>query len=144
MSVSANDYLHWVKISIKDEKYNEYPSLLWSGLPFHTRNKFDWYFKYRAALIIVNNPRFKVEITWGHKLNISLQEKERKDKVNAVRSSKALITKYTKQINEYVRNYNEIFPIEEDQRYQKAMCRLNQVKAKLIELEKHENSTKHI
>lgn len=138
MSVYAGDYVHWVKIIVKDENHNQLKGLLWEGLPFQTRSKFDWYFKYRAALIVVANPRYKVEVRWGHTLVIPREEYEKKERANRIRSKRSLVTKMTNRLNAYKRLYNEIFPIEDDDKYKRAMAKLSLVKQELKQLEKNE------
>lgn len=134
-NMAVTDYLHWVKIVVKDERFNDVETIVWKDLPWATRTKFNWYFKYRAALITVKNPRYKVEMFWGNYLAISKEAKEAKDRRNKIAGKKATITKWKNKVELYKNNYTEIFPIETDKRYLSATCRIAREEAELKQLE---------
>lgn len=64
-TTSAYDVVHYVIIKVYGSHREIVEVMRWDGLPFGTRTRFDWYFKYRAALLQVKYPRLDVVMTWG-------------------------------------------------------------------------------
>lgn len=61
------DSLFWFRIKVYTKRGGEMvETLYWELLPFEVRMKWDWYFKYRAALLQVKYPRFVVDCIWGN------------------------------------------------------------------------------
>lgn len=107
----------------------------WTGLPFKTYMKFQWYFQYRAALIKVQNPRLFVEICpfqYDHVLKV---DEIRKRLTDRQRSAKAKVTEFTNKIELAKRHWNQLFPIEEDDLYKRAMTKLELKKNEVTELQ---------
>lgn len=104
-------------------------------LPYEVAIKWHWYFKYRAALIQVNNPRWYVELTSGsHEFVMPIEEKRRllKDKITA---KKAKITKVINEFERVKREWVSIFPIEQDHRYEPTVLKIEELKNELKSLE---------
>lgn len=133
--------VHWVKIVVFKKGYGSevIKTIIWDGLPFPLRTKWDWYFKYRAALEQVNNPRSHVHFTWG---NTPAEGKpltqQLKDRLT---SRKALVTKTENAIRKY-ENANQkllIWEKETDEMYQKALEKLSNYRDEMHEAEQELN-----
>jgi len=114
--MNVGERVHWVIIVVKTRMGGQ--TLWWKkweNLPWNTRTKFDWYFKYRAALAQVNNPRAEVEFRWGHEpatgntLEIAYK--------NKLKGKRATITKFENAIKEAESTWDQLFPITDDIRY---------------------------
>lgn len=90
-----------------------------NDLPMNLRIKYDWYFKYREALIIIKNPKNYTELSFvaydAPKETIEqIELKRSKDKLKA---AKAKVTKIENRMNLFKSEYNSLFPIQEDPIY---------------------------
>jgi hypothetical protein len=100
-------------------------SLSWEDLPFPIRMKYDWYFKYRAALLQVENPRATVQIfSWkGHA--------EGRSEINIIagrmRAKKAKVTEYRNKLARAEKAWTDLFPIQEDPLYIKALAKVERL-----------------
>lgn len=88
-------------------------------LPINLRIKYDWYFKYREALVRIQNPKNYTEITFvaydAPKETIDqIELKRSKDKL---RAAKAKLTKIENRMKLFKSEYNSLFPIQEDPIY---------------------------
>lgn len=94
------------------------------GFTYANFNKWQWFFKYRAALIQVNHPRWTVHYTTGFEVYKPTQEalaKRNRDKYRAVTSQ---ITAIRNRMAHGKRNWVELFPIEDTAAWQNAECKL--------------------
>lgn len=129
---SATDVVHWFKIVVYDSKRNIIERLFWSNLSWKIRIKYDWYFKYRAALFQVKYPRNTVEVTWG---NVQAEGKSLNTIIkNKIKSKRAKITEYKNKLQKVKNEWVSIFPIEEDISYKKAIEKINRLDNELQEL----------
>lgn len=135
MIQSSLEYRFWYRIIVK-QKPGDYPiieDLSWSGLPFHTRMKFNWYFRYRAALLQVKYPKHEVIQHWGKE---EPTEQQKADSLrNKIRAKKGKITEIQRKLAMARDKWAEIFPIEEDAYYLRAVEKLNRLKQELKEME---------
>lgn len=94
-------------------------------------HRWRWYFKYRAALIQVQNPKAGVELNMGaYKYTLPDDEYEAKLK-NLILAAKRKITEFQRKIDHARRNWNEIFPIEENPLWLKVQEKLNDYQSRL-------------
>lgn len=106
-----------------------------TGFKFENFMKWLWFFKYRAALYQVKNPKHWVEFRTGsYDYVMPLDEKIKKLK-DAIQGKKANITKIENRIKENTANWNELFPIEDDKFYKEAVEKVNRLKIELAILE---------
>ena len=127
---NATEVVHFFNIKVYNSKPGDVIEFLsWSGLRFDLRMKHDWYFKYRAALLQVKHPRAIVECTWGSEpatgktLEQILEQKRR--------AKRAKVTKYINLLQKARLNWSSLFPIEEDAQYQRAVAKIERIKAEL-------------
>lgn len=107
--------------------------LKWSDLRFELRMKYDWYFKYRAALLQVKYPKYEVNTFWG-------QEKPSERTFGQImdariRSKKSKICEYKNKLEKAKASWSYIFPIEDDPLFQKAVDKIARLEKELTELE---------
>ena len=127
---------HWVSIRVFTRFGNGelLEELYWGNLRFEIRTKYDWYFKYRAALMQVKYPKRYVEFLWGN------QKPTGKTLVQILRNKlirkKGKITEFTNKKNRAEAKYDELFPIEQHPVYVKFLEKLNRLKVEKDILEK--------
>lgn len=133
----------WVKIIVKTDQGpngDVIQKLYWKDLPYQTRLKFDWYFKYRAALAQVQNP--KAFVDFAHGSEQGSVELARIQKRNQLISARAQVTKIQNALDKFVQNWNSLFPIEEDADYKKALGKLSEYLIKVKTLEDEISETR--
>lgn len=132
--MSASMVGHWVAINARTKMGGDMiEHLRWDNMSFDVRCKWDWYFKYRAALIQVKHPRAHVEFLWGHEqAKGALLENIHK---NRIRAKKGKITEVENKLQKAREIWNELFPIEDYEPYQRACSKLFNLKNELRELE---------
>ncbi len=91
-------------------------------------NRWKWYFKYRAALIQVQNPHSPVEFEYGSYEYILPSDEYQKKMVNRLLSAKRNLTKYENKLNFIKENWDELFPIEEHPKWKNVVEKLNYYK----------------
>ena len=134
--MNITDVVHFVHIKVRKTQgsQDDIEKLSWTNLRWETRVKFDWYFKYRAALIQVKYPRYYVEFYWGHE--------EAKDTQlghiikNKIKAKKGKLTKFENLLKKAEENWASLFPITEDEFYFKAVAKINKIKVELEELKR--------
>jgi hypothetical protein len=85
---SVFDVIYFFNIRVRDNKNRDTVEFIqWSGLRWELRQKYDWYFKYRAALLQVKYPKHIVECVSGNEPAQGKTLKAlREDKLRAKRS----------------------------------------------------------
>lgn len=114
--------------------------LSWQGLRWELRLKYDWYFKYRAALLQVKHPKYIVETTWGSE---PAQGKTLAELITTkARAKRGTITKYRNKLDAYVQEfesyksgYSKLFPIEQEADYRRYVASIELAEAKIKRLE---------
>lgn len=101
-------------------------------VPFYQRWK--WYFEYRAALLIIKNPKAYTELQHGTYQYILKDDEILKKKEDKIRGKKANITKLKNKVKEIKIQWNELWPIEENENYKKALAKISVMEAELEEL----------
>lgn len=107
--------------------------LRWDGMTPSQASKWRWYFRYRQALLQVKYPRYTVELAWGQQDPCIRTEKHRL--TNAIRGKKAKITESKNKLQRAIREWDEIFPIEQDPLYPKVLDKIARLEKELVELE---------
>lgn len=125
----AFDVVHWFNIKVLNQKREVVEFLSWSGLKWELRLKYDWYFKYRAALLQVKYPKFEVQTFWG---NEPAKGKTLEDiRKNKIRAKKSKITEYKNKLKKAEASWSSLFPIEDDIDYQKAVKKIERLESEL-------------
>jgi hypothetical protein len=102
---------------------------IWSDMKWQLRVRYQWYFNYRAALLQVKYPRYIVEVISGNEpAKGKALEQIKEDKR---RAKKAKITQYKNKLQKARQNWTSLFPIEEDELYQKAVQKINRLELEL-------------
>lgn len=135
MITNAYERLFWVVIKVKTKRGNgdlvEY--LKWGGLRFDLRNKYDWYFKYRAALLQVKYPKYYVEFIFGD--DPPTPDHVKHTLANKIKAKKGKITEIDRKLELARANWQELFPITQHPIYAKAEEKVQRLKMELSELE---------
>lgn len=127
---------HWVKIECFTKFGNGdlVEQFIWRDLRFELRNKYSWYFKYRAALLQVKYPKLYVDFTWG-------QEEARGDQIaisieNKRRAKQRKLTEYRNKLKLAEQEWNSIFPIADDPIYKAAVEKISRLQFEIDQMKK--------
>jgi hypothetical protein len=127
--MNVGDVVHWYCIKAINNNREIIEHLYWSGLKWELRLKYDWYFKYRAALLQVKYPKFEIQTYWG---NEPAKGRTLEEIRNAkIRAKKAKITQYKNKLEKAKKQWTSMFPIEDDIYYQKAVEKINRLEFEL-------------
>jgi hypothetical protein len=115
--------------------------LKWDNLPFKVRIKYEWYFKYRAALLQVKYPKYLVDVYWGNEPAKGVQLKRLikakiKSKIAKITDSKNKRNGYIKEFDNYKKQYLKLFEIENENQYKVFENSIDLAKIKIQKLEK--------
>lgn len=138
---NVQDVVHYFVIKVYDKiGGNLIEFLKWDNLKWELRCKYDWYFKYRAALAQVKYPKYEVAISWGNEpaTGRTLQE----IKVAKIRSKKAKVTEFQNKLAKYKGNWDSLFPIDQDVSYINALAKIELLKQEVQCLESENKSAK--
>jgi hypothetical protein len=137
---NISDVTHWFKIKVINQKREIVELVLWDGLRWELRLKYDWYFQYRAALLQVKYPKLEVIKTFGKEAATGKTLEEIRNR--KISSKKAQITKaknnlsgYLGEFEKYKETYIEIFPIEDQLKYKEFLPNIGLLKDKVKRLE---------
>ena len=109
---NTDDLTYYTVIKVYDKNRNIIKAFSWQ-LPFHLSVKYNWYFKYRHALLQVKYPKFEVTTYSGRFLKKEPELQKNLD--NKIRKQKGTITGLKNKL-ERARELasNELFGIEEE------------------------------
>ena len=120
--------------------------LIWKNMDFKLVFKWDWYFQYRAALLQVKYPKYRVEYDrWSTTAEgRTLQRIELDKKTKRITVCKRMITKCKNSIESYRLEQNSLLiPNWNNERYLKTIDKFNEyskelnlLNSELIELQK--------
>ena len=129
---SVYDVVHWFSIKVMDDKRQVVEFVCWDGLKWQLRLKYDWYFKYRAALMQVKYPKLEVQCCWGNQpASGKTLEQIRLDKI---RAKKSKITMYKNKLEMAKAKWTGLFAIEDDIDYQRAAEKINRLECEVRDL----------
>lgn len=104
------------------------------------RLKWDWFFRYRAALLQVQNPKLRVEMRWGAEQATGKTLEQLKAK--KVITMKGKITKhkntladFIQEFEKYKASYTQLFPIQDQLEYKRYINSIELAKSKIALLE---------
>lgn len=107
--------------------------LVWREYNLDQLTKWRWYFEYRYALLRVKYPRLYINHdTYSYDINPNKYLIHLKNRITA---RKGKITKYENLLKKGIETWNQLFPIEEDEIYQKCLQKVQWNKNDLAELE---------
>lgn len=136
--------VHWFVIKVYDKRGGNgtlVEFLKWENMRFDIRLKYDWYFKYRAALLQVKYPKYHVDCYWGNEpaqgnqLVISLK--------NRITAKKRQLTQCSNKIKLYRLRWHSLFPIDDYQKINDLIDKEQTLKhdLELLQLELDQHST---
>jgi hypothetical protein len=135
MSAHVNDKRYFVKVRGGKQQALAETIYYRNEMTFEFFIKWRWYFEYRAALYRVNNPRHFVDISHGGYEYIPPRVELIKMLKNKITNRKGKVTQWDCCISKAKETWSELFPIEDDQMFQKAVAKLNKAKLELEQME---------
>lgn len=123
--------LHRVGSTSYDPKLMGY----WTDLRFELSMKYRQYFRYRAALVQVQNPRLYVELVFFDFDYITPNEEIKKRLLNKLKDAKARRTRWNNEVAQYKAHWNSLFSIDDDPSYIKALNKIQAKEESIIDLE---------
>lgn len=127
-----------------ENKYNTLAKVVYykNGMTLAFLTKWKWYFKYREALLRINNPKAFIEYSSGS-YDYELPSVLYKKKVyNKLISAKRKVTEFTRKLDNLRLSWQELFPIEQDPRYSNTINKLKEYQEKKADLELAYNKIK--
>lgn len=110
--------------------------LKWDNMRFDVVFKWEWYFKYRAALLQIKYPKYRVDLIKGsvEATGLTAIQLQRKSLKNRITTCKRMITKLGNAIEEYeIEQSKLLLPNYDNPDYQKAKTKLKTYSLELIE-----------
>lgn len=92
--------------------------------PFQLFMKWQWLFRYRAALYQVQNPKHYVDVTTTKYDFIPPVEMQIKNLTNKITSRKGIITQWQNKVQKWESEWNELFPITDQEFHKKANAKI--------------------
>jgi len=129
---NAYSVVHWFNIKVINNQREIVEFMSWNDLKYELRLKYDWYFKYRAALLQVKYPRFEVQTFHGNSPATGKTLEE--ILCNKIKAKKSKITAYKNKLEKAIQNWDSLFPIEDDLYYQKAVEKIKRLEFELLGL----------
>ncbi len=94
-----------------------------------------WWFKAKEAKIRLENPRWFTEISHGHYDWVAPVELQIKVLTDKIRNRKARLTEYNTKVRMAEQNWTELFPIQDDELYKKAIAKITRLQSEKEALE---------
>jgi len=90
--------------------------LEWNFLSDKIIKKWDWYFKYRAALLQIKYPKYDIEIK---RETVDVKTKEQKQHLlqGKISSKKRKVTEFSNKMKNMKIKHTGLFPVEDDPEY---------------------------
>lgn len=140
--LSTYEKLCYVRIIVYSKVGRErIEQLYWDKLIFPLRMKYDWYFKYRAALLQIKYPKNIVEIISD--FYVPAEEDVAIILKYKISRKKAKVTEYLNKLQAYRDYYEKLnksslipYDIKENADYIKAMAKIERLQQELIGLQK--------
>jgi hypothetical protein len=107
----------------------------WKGYKFETFTKWRWYFRYRAALIQVKYPTRYVELREFDYQYIPEAAELKKRQLDLIIGNKGKLTKTQNNLAAYVKNWDSLFPISDDETFIYTTAKIAEMKEKIRKLE---------
>lgn len=101
----------------------------WENIPPRVMDKWHWYFTYRTALLQVQYPKDIVQMMCGPMESTGITREHIVK--NKIRAKKAKITEIKNMIALAEKNWTDLFPIQADEHYQKALAKLARLEMEL-------------
>lgn len=106
-----------------------------TGFTFNQFMKWQWYFNYRAALYKIQHPRHYVDISTGSYDYVPPKEEQIKRLKDKITAKKATITKYENLVRLAKKTWDQLFPLEEEPSYKRAVAKIEKAKQELSQLQ---------
>lgn len=113
-----------------------------ANMTFEFYFRWRWFFKYRAALYQVQNPKHFVVLDNGRYEYVEQAEEKRVRLANKIKSKKAKVTELQNKLKLAQDHWllNNLFSIEDDPIYKRAVAKIESKKAELVAIQLEYNS----
>jgi hypothetical protein len=132
--VNVGEYTYWCHVRVFEKQaLGNIEFFEWTGLKWHLRLKYDWYFRYRAALLQVKYPRYNVVFNFGKE---KAEGKTLAEIRNAsISSKKGKITAFKNKLAKFEAQWakNTIYDISLSKDYIKAKEKIKRLENELLE-----------
>lgn len=128
MELEPKTYYHVIKVK-HTPNGDVVEHLYWDNMLFEQVTKWSWYFNYRAALLQVKYPKSIVYHNWGN-----MPANPRKEKTilqNRAIAKKRKITEYNNKLKKAISEWNQLFPIEDDNVFKQCTQKIDKLKKEL-------------
>lgn len=134
-------YLYKYTIRVMQDNYNVLESFSWYNMPFPLYSKYIWFFDYRAALLKIKYPKLNIRIEAGVQREGTYSSITEKHFLkNRITKAKGKVTEYKNKLDVFIKNWNSLFPYENDVLYLELKKRILEREERLkILLEEYEN-----
>lgn len=121
----------------RQQHYGSEPTVMhhWKDFPFHIFMKWQWYFRYRAALIQVANPKLFVELRTFSYTYVPTFEEERKRAKDRLTAKKAKVTSWHKKVAAYRASWTYLFPVDDDADFIAALAKVKKAEDELTDMQ---------
>lgn len=149
----------YVVIDVRNHETDPLPieGYMWDNMSFSVRTKWNWYFRYRAALLQVKYPKLPVSFRWGHRMpddpnavKLSLERRirakkakitEMKNKIIAAENHfKEWMIEFDKENEGLLIKKDPPKPVQETDFYKWAMAKIERLEQELIDMQKERES----
>lgn len=135
----------WHLITVHDQLYgggNLVWWKKWDDLPPELSVRWKWYFVYRAALMQVKYPKYRVEHRWGTEPAIPKEISWKTGMKNRIKGIKGNLTEKKNKLKRAREEWDELFPIEQDPNYPKVINKIKKLERDLQEaIDEYTNAT---
>ncbi|RXG32028.1 hypothetical protein [Leeuwenhoekiella marinoflava] len=128
----VNSYFWSIKVYTSQFSHKLVERFYWGDYTLEQFSRWKWYFKYRAALLQIKYPRYYIRTAWGPEPATRSKNTILKARI---RAKKAKITQYSKKLKMAKDEWNELFPISENELYIKANQKIERLKRELNEMQ---------
>lgn len=105
-------------------------------IPKRMRDRWNWYFNWRCCHYQCKYPRNQVDMSYSVLDRRTRLEMTYNSVLSTYTSAKAQVTLWERRIKEYSEEKRDLFGLDNDPLYQKALHKLSEKKCKLAEAEK--------
>ena len=118
----------------------------WKDFPFEVFMRWQWYFKYRAALVQIANPKRMVELTTFSYYYVPTYEEKRKRMKDKLTAKRAKLTQWRNEFKRVCDGWNSLFLVEQDHRYKATVEKIESLSVELqcMEREYEEFALSHV
>jgi len=102
----------------------------YSNLRYDQMQRFDWFFRYVAAVAQIRNPRYKIEHTWGV-VEVSPVHQRLRFARMSVAARQGMLTKHLEKVQSFLDQHTGLFAATEHEAWPKVEAKTNRLRSEL-------------